>query len=82
MTKEDILKIVIKNTCEVMPELEGHQFSRNDRLVDLGANSIDRADIVALTVEELSLIIPRIELAVAKNIGGLVDVLYEKIQSS
>jgi len=81
MRKEEIFEIVKKHTCEVIPELESHTFERSDRLVELGANSIDRAEIVAMTMEALSLQIPRVELFGAKNIGDLVDVLYEKSQS-
>lgn len=81
MRKEDILKLVIQHSCEVIPELDGHEFKSSDRLADLGANSVDRAEIVGMTLEALALQIPRVELFGAKNIGELVDVLYEKLQS-
>lgn len=78
MNKEDIFKLIVRHSCEVIPELEGHVFQLSDRLNDLGANSVDRADIIMMTMEALSLQIPRVELFGAKNIGELVDVLYEK----
>jgi len=81
MNKHEILRIIIRNTCEVIPELEGHSFKPDDSLVDLGANSIDRAEIVTMTMEDLSLKIPRIELSGVKNIGELAEVIYEKLQS-
>ncbi|MNG04988.1 Polyketide biosynthesis acyl-carrier-protein AcpK [compost metagenome] len=82
MNKEDIFALVAQHVCEVIPELEGYEFKSNERLADLGANSVDRAEIVALTMEALSLQIPRVELFGAKNIGELVDVLYEKLRSA
>jgi polyketide biosynthesis acyl carrier protein len=82
MNKEDIFKLVVRHSCEVIPELEGHEFKPGDRLADLGANSIDRADIIMMTMETLALQIPRVELYGAQNIGELVDVLYAKLQSS
>jgi polyketide biosynthesis acyl carrier protein len=82
MSKDDIFKLLIRNICEVLPDLEGHDFKPDDRLADLGANSVDRADIVMMTMEALSLQIPRVELFGAKNIGELTNVLYEKLQSS
>lgn len=82
MNREDIFALVVRHSCEVIPELEGHQFKPGDRLVDLGANSVDRADIIMMTMEALSLQIPRVEIFGAKNIGELVNVLYEKLQSA
>ena len=81
MTKESIFEIIVRATCEVIPELEGHAFQPNDRLADLGANSIDRAEIVTMTLEALSLSIPRVQVSEAKNIGELARILYEKSQA-
>jgi polyketide biosynthesis acyl carrier protein len=81
MNKEEIFKLIAKHTCEVIPELEGREFKYDDRLVDLGANSIDRAEIVAMTMESLSLQLPRVELFGAKNMGELADILHGKLQS-
>lgn len=78
MNKEKIFEIIQHYTREVMPELESHAFQRTDRLVDLGANSVDRAEIITMTMEALSLQIPRVELFGATNLGELADVLYEK----
>jgi len=78
MEKQAIFNLVVRTVCEVIPELEGHAFQPDDRLVDLGANSVDRAEIVTMTLEALSLSIPRVELSEAKNIGELVRILYEK----
>ncbi|MFJ6208616.1 acyl carrier protein [Lysinibacillus sp. NPDC092081] len=81
MNKEAIFNIIIRNSREVIPELEGYNFKPSDRLVDLGANSIDRAEIVMMTIEALSMRIPKVALAGANNIGELVDLIYEKLQS-
>ncbi|MBP2630947.1 MAG: acyl carrier protein familyprotein [Firmicutes bacterium] len=82
MNKEDIFKIIVRHSCEVIPDLEGREILPSDRLVDLGANSVDRAEIVTMTMEVLELQIPRVELFGAKNIEGLVEILYKKIQSA
>ncbi len=82
MSKEEILGIIIENVCDVIPELEGYEFKNEDQLVDLGANSIDRTEIVNLTLERLALTIPRVELSVAGNIGELAEVIYEKMRSN
>ncbi|MGD8400325.1 MAG: acyl carrier protein [Bacillota bacterium] len=82
MNKEAILKIIVDHTCEVIPELKNHEFKPGDRLVDLGANSVDRAEIITMTMDSLTLRIPRVELFGAKNIGELAEVFYEKSFSS
>ena len=79
MNKEDIFQIVTRHTCDVIPELAGHDFNQDDRLKDLGANSVDRAEIVMMTMESMNLQIPRVELFGARNLGELVDVLYAKL---
>ena len=81
MNKEKIFELIQDHTREVIPELENHAFQRTDRLVDLGANSVDRAEIITMTMEALSLQIPRVELFGATNLGELADVLYEKSRS-
>ncbi len=43
---------------------------------DLGANSLDRFEIIEMVMESLSLQIPRVKVFGAKNIGELADILY------
>jgi polyketide biosynthesis acyl carrier protein len=65
----------------VIPELGDHRFQRTDRLAELGANSVDRADILMTVLEALALRIPRVELFGAANIGELVDLLHAKLHT-
>lgn len=81
MNKEEIFEIIINHTREVIPGLQHHRFQFNDALKDLGANSIDRSEIVMMTLESLALNIPLIEIAGAGNIGELAGILYEKSQA-
>jgi polyketide biosynthesis acyl carrier protein len=81
MDKKDIFQVITRHTCEVIPELKDHNFQSVDSLKNLGANSIDRSEIVIMTLESLSLQIPLIELAGAENIGELASILHEKSQS-
>jgi polyketide biosynthesis acyl carrier protein len=78
MTRDEIFNVIVQNSREVIPELEVYCFVDRDRLADLGANSIDRADIIMMTLESLSLKIPLVELGRVKDLGELADVLYEK----
>lgn len=81
MTTNELFQIIVRHTREVLPELQDHPIHLEDRLVDLGANSIDRAEIIMMTMDTLSLQIPRIELFGVQNIGELAEVLYAKLQT-
>jgi polyketide biosynthesis acyl carrier protein len=78
MSKEAIFDIIVNHTREVLPALQEHRFQTNDSLRELGANSVDRADIIMMTLESLSLNIPLIDMARAQNIGELARIIYER----
>ncbi|MBZ5522044.1 MAG: acyl carrier protein [Acidobacteriia bacterium] len=82
MTKMELLDLIAQHTREILPELHGHQFDASDRLVDLGANSVDRAEIAMLVQESLGLSISRVELFGPKNIGELADLLLRKLHAA
>ena len=79
MTKIEVLDLIAKHTREILPELHQYQFNASDRLVDLGANSVDRSEIIAMTLESLSLNIRLVEVARAQNIGELAGILHSAL---
>ncbi len=81
MTKMELLDLIAQMTREILPGLEAHQFVASDRLVDLGANSVDRAEIAMLLQELVGLSIPRVELFGPKNIGELADLFLQKLNA-
>ena len=50
MSKDRIYEIIVGHTREVVPSLDSHPFQQTDSLKSLGANSIDRADIIMMTL--------------------------------
>lgn len=78
MDVKNIFKLIVAHTREVVPELEGHDFKRSDSLKELGADSVDRSEILIKTMESLSLNIPAVALYGPKNLGELAEVIYEK----
>lgn len=78
MSQDEVLEIIARHTREVLPNLLTHEFTPTDSLRGLGANSIDRADIIMMTLESLQLNIPLIEMAKAENIGELAGIIHEK----
>lgn len=78
MNSEQIFRLVCDSTKEVMQGLENHVFCRGDQLAELGANSVDRSEIVMMTLEKLDLTIPLVETFGPRNIGELADLLSSK----
>ena len=82
MTKVELLELIAQHTRDVLPGLDAHQFVASDRLADLGANSVDRAEIAMLVQESLALSVPRVELFGPKNIGELADLFLKKCNAA
>jgi polyketide biosynthesis acyl carrier protein len=78
MQRDEIFEMVKGHVYEVLPDLDGCHINWDDRLADLGANSVDRAEVAMLAMESLSLQIARVELAGVQNIRDLVDALHAK----
>lgn len=79
MDNEDIFKLIVEHTRAILPELEDHTFQRTDSLRDLGANSLDRSEILMMTLEAMNLKVPAVEFHGPENIGELADVIYGKL---
>lgn len=76
--KQDIFEAIVRHAREVIPSLESHPFVESDSLKALGANSVDRADIIMMTLEALSLNIPLVDMAKAESIGELAGIIHAK----
>ncbi len=79
MKPEEILDVIARCAREVVPELRDHVFRGDDRLQDLGANSVDRAEIIVMVLEQLSLNIPRVETFGPDNVGELARLLHARL---
>lgn len=82
MTKTELLDLIARHSREIVPGLDDHQFVASDRLADLGANSVDRAEIAMLVQESLGLTVPRVELFGPKNIGELADLFLTRLNAA
>jgi len=77
MTIDQIFELLKANITETLPDVSHSSIDINGKLVDLGANSIDRMDITIMSMEKLDIKIPLIEFAKVSNIKELVDILFE-----
>ena len=77
MTEQDVFEVVKKVIIEILPDVKQEQVLIERNLKELGANSIDRMEVVTMSMEALDLKIPLMSFAQVSNIQGLVDVLLE-----
>jgi len=80
ITKAEVFDIVKNNILEILPKIPPEMISIEKSLSDLGANSVDRMDVVIMSMEDLGVKIPLISFAGVANIEGLVDVLFNNAQ--
>ena len=51
MKTEELIQLIGCCSSEILPVLVGHNFKPTDQLCELGANSVDRAEIIVLLME-------------------------------
>ncbi|KTT63893.1 hypothetical protein NS383_17615 [Pseudomonas oryzihabitans] len=79
MTQAEVFDLIVRHAREVLPSLGQRVVGRGDRLVDLGANSVDRVEIVAMTLSSLALRLPLAQTMGARNIGELAELLHGRL---
>ncbi|WP_432090952.1 phosphopantetheine-binding protein [Streptomyces sp. NRRL F-5630] len=77
--EERVLAVLRRTTLEIVPEVEPASFTPERTLSDLGCNSIDRAEIVTLTMEELDIAVPVHEFHQGMDIGTLAALMRKRL---
>jgi polyketide biosynthesis acyl carrier protein len=75
MSQIDPFEAVKRNVQEVLPELDPDKIQPESVLVDLGANSVDRMDVITLSMEDMGIAIPLMSFAKAATLQDLADIL-------
>ncbi len=75
MDQQQIFEIVRRNVLAVVPDIDPPAITLDGRLADLGCNSIDRADITMLSMDELEIEVPVQEFATVDDLRSLVELL-------
>jgi polyketide biosynthesis acyl carrier protein len=79
MTQDVVFEAVRRNVLEVLPDLTPQDVSMKGTLTDLGANSIDRADVVTMTMEDLGIVVPISDFQSVHDIRSLVELLKKHV---
>lgn len=78
-SKEDVFRVVKGVIAEMLPDLDPAEIEAAQSLTELGANSVDRTEVAVLSMEQLNISVPLVELAKVKNLEQLVDFLHGKL---
>ncbi|MFD0270284.1 phosphopantetheine-binding protein [Streptomyces sp. NPDC127106] len=79
MSPDEIFAVVRRNLIDVLPELTESQITLDHSMRELGANSIDRMDVVIATQDDLGVRVPAEQLTRANDLRSLVAVLSEHV---
>ncbi|QYF93469.1 acyl carrier protein [Massilia sp. PAMC28688] len=82
MDQNKIFETIATHARDVMPALATRQLNPTDSLKALGANSIDRSEIIMMTLESLGLEMSLVELARAENMGELSEIMGRRMASA
>lgn len=75
MNKNHIISTLKSTIINVLPELNEDAITLENSLKNLGANSIDRAEILMDTIAQLGIKIDLIQFGNARNIGEIIEIL-------
>jgi len=78
MNKDKIFEMIKITVNDILPDVDLEQITMDDSLKDIGANSVDRMDIIIDVMEKLDLKIPFMEFGELKNIREIVNLLAQK----
>ncbi len=73
--EQSVFGVIKSNILGVMIDLDPGEITPERSLADLGANSVDRVEILMNSMADLDVRIPRTELQGISNLQGLVDLL-------
>ena len=78
MDTTSILAIITETIRAVVPDLSETPITASDSMSQLGLDSVERQEVVMLTLEAIGLEIPLVQLRGPRTIGDLAELLHAK----
>ncbi|MGD9365532.1 MAG: phosphopantetheine-binding protein [Desulfobacteraceae bacterium] len=79
MTYNEIFDKFKQSILLTIPKIDPHAISLDRDLSSLGANSIDRVEIIVNTLAEMNLRIPLVDFGNKKDIKSIIDHMYNAV---
>jgi len=80
MTRFEVIEIIKGIIEDNLDDVNVESIDPRKSMKDYGANSLDMIEVVSCSMRELSIKVPRAELAEIQNIDGLADKFMEYIE--
>jgi polyketide biosynthesis acyl carrier protein len=77
----NIFQILVRHASNVLTDVDANLITRESSLVELGANSMERSEILLNAIEEMGISIPVVSLFGPKNLGELSDKIESMVTS-
>jgi len=74
------MSAIRQSVLEVLPDLDVRLITEDRSLSDLGCNSIDRADVVTMTMDRLGVSVPVGDFQEVRDIGSLARLLRRHVR--
>lgn len=78
-TSKDTFNLIVSNLKIIIPDLEEDSVTDESKLCLLGASSIDRAELIDKTLEDLRISANRFDFHCANNLGELSELIHGKL---
>jgi polyketide biosynthesis acyl carrier protein len=75
MSNPSVFETFTSVFADVVPDVDVSTISPADKLRELGANSIDRAEIITETMQKLGISVPMVTFGAADTVGDIVAIL-------
>lgn len=78
ITREAVARLVVDVVTEILPTVPAADVVGDRHLKDLGADSVDRVEIIVNLLDRLSLDEPLSRFADLPDLDAVVDLLYQR----
>ncbi len=80
MTKDEVMQVIKQNIVDNLDDVEMDDIDPSKSMKEYGANSLDMIEVVSTSMRELSIKIPRSELADIETIEQLADKFIDYVE--
>lgn len=80
MTKDEVMQVIKQNIVDNLDDVEMDDIDGSKSMKEYGANSLDMIEVVSTSMRELSIKIPRSELADIETIDQLADKFMDYVE--
>ena len=80
-SRGDVLAVVFASVREILPAVEPDRLRPDVHLRDLGADSVDRVEIIVTVLDRLGVDEPLASFTDLSDIDDMVDLLYRRTRS-